>query len=469
MTLTVQVPRDGCWQERAFIIEVLLRDRLGLDIRLEQAEVADTAIIGEGGLRLTMPDCFFPKAAEDWLGLATLPRRPLQSRPMGPGELPGLPRGGTLPVIFGGEPDEGALVRMWPRGSYLALDVFGSAFFMLSRYEEAVQPQRDWADRFPSGASLAQGEGFLDRPLVDEYLEILWRELSRLWPSLVRRPSAYRLRLSHDLDWPYATLGVPVGVTLRKLAGDLLVRHSASLGLQRFRSMVAGDGGAYALDPHNTFEFIMDTNEGAGHRGVFNFISGHTAPGNMDGVYSLDQPWIRHLLRRFRDRGHEVGLHPSFMTFRDGQALGSELANLHRAAEAEGIRQEAWGGRQHYLRWEASTTWRLYEEAGLTYDSTLGYADRPGFRCGTCHPYRTYDLQERHPFRLVERPMVAMDGTFFWKEYLGLPMEKALGAIQPLVEQCRAYAGEFVLLWHNTHLLTPEEKRLYQQIVHMAS
>jgi hypothetical protein len=469
MILRVQVPGDGCWQERAFIAEVLLGDRLGLDIRMERTEGPDTAILGEDGLRLTMPDGFFPLADRDWLGPATLPTRPLQAWPMAPGQLPGLPGGGTLPVIFGGWAGQGPLVRKDARGTCLALDVFGSAFFMLSRYEEAVEPQRDWADRFPSGASLAQGEGFLGRPLVDEYLELLWRELVSLWPALVRRPSAYRLRLSHDLDWPFATLGVPVDVTLRKLAGDVLVRHSASLGLQRLRSLVAGDAGPYALDPHNTFEFIMDTNEEAGHRGVFNFISGHTAPGNMDGVYSLDQPWIRHLLRRFRDRGHEVGLHPSFMTFRNGQALASELANLRRVAEAEGIRQDTWGGRQHYLRWEASTTWRLYEEAGLAYDSTLGYADRPGFRCGTCHPYRTYDLQGRRPFRLVERPMVAMDGTFFWKHYLGLPMEMALGAIQPLVEQCRAYAGEFVLLWHNTHLLTQKEQRLYQQIVRMAS
>lgn len=469
MTLTVQVPRDGCYAERAYIAEVLLQDRLGLEIRMEQAEVQDTAIIGEDGRRLVMTDRFFPAASRNWLAPCTLPRRPLKSWRMEPLDLPGLPAGGTLPVLYGRDPEAGPLLARRARETYLALDIFGSAFFMLTRYEEAVDPQRDWAERFPSWASLAHLEGFLGRPVVDEYVTLLWRELLALWPNLAERKTSYALRLSHDLDWPYATVGVPMGVTLRKLAGDVLVRHSAGLGLQRLRSLMTLGEDGYAQDPNNTFEFIMDTNERLGHRGVFNFIAGHTAPGDMDGVYSLDQPWIRHLLRRFRDRGHEVGLHPSFCTFRDGQALGAELANLHRAAEAEGIRQEAWGARQHYLRWEASTTWRIYEASGLTYDSTLGYADRPGFRCGTCHAYRTFDVQERRSLRLVERPMVAMDGTLFWKKYLGLPMEKALGAVQPLVEQCRAYGGEFVLLWHNTRLVTPKEQRLYREIVQMAS
>jgi len=189
----------------------------------------------------------------------------------------------------------------------------------------------------------------------------------------------------------------------------------------------------------------------------------------LDGVYHLDQPWIRHVLRQFRDRGHEMGLHPSFCTYRDPEALGRELANLHRVAEAEGIRQDTWGARQHYLRWQATTTWRIYEEAGLDFDCTLGFADRPGFRCGTCHAYRAYDLQGRHPLRLVERPMIAMDGTIFWKGYLDLALEDAMGTIQPLVNQCRAYGGTFGLLWHNTRLLTPKERQFYKDLVTLAS
>jgi hypothetical protein len=258
-----------------------------------------------------------------------------------------------------------------------------------------------------------------------------------------------------------------MGKVLRRLAEDVLVRHDPGLGLQRIRSLVPRGREAYELDPNNTFEFIMDIDERQGRPSVFNLIAGHTGPGDTDGVYTLDQPRIRHLLRRFRDRGHELGLQPSFGTFRDPRALGEELATLLRVTEAEGIRQPAWGGRQHYLRWDAGTTWRIYEQAGLAYDSTVGYSDQVGFRCSTCHPFRAYDLRERRPLRLVERPLVAMDTSLF--EHMRLPLAAARDTLKPLVDQCRAYGGEFGLLWHNSRLLTPGERRCYREVVEMAS
>ena len=54
------------------------------------------------------------------------------------------------------------------------LDIFGSAFFMLTRYEEMVITERDTHGRFPARASIAYREGLLERPIVDEYLELLW-------------------------------------------------------------------------------------------------------------------------------------------------------------------------------------------------------------------------------------------------------------------------------------------------------
>ena len=66
-------------------------------------------------------------------------------------------------------------------GIQLGLDIFGSVFFMITRYEEVVKSDRDEYDRFPAAASLAYQEGFLDRPIVNEYLEILWTCMKRLW------------------------------------------------------------------------------------------------------------------------------------------------------------------------------------------------------------------------------------------------------------------------------------------------
>ena len=45
--------------------------------------------------------------------------------------------------------------------------MFGSAFFMLTRYEELVVADRDQYGRFPAAASVAGREGFLGVPVVD--------------------------------------------------------------------------------------------------------------------------------------------------------------------------------------------------------------------------------------------------------------------------------------------------------------
>lgn len=77
--------------------------------------------------------------------------------------------------------------------------------------------------------------------------------------------------------------------------------------------------------------------------------------------------------------------------------MARSVATLRRGRAEEGIDQPVLGDRQHFLRWETSTTARLWDANGLDYDSTLSCADRPGFRCGTCREYPLYDLHERRP------------------------------------------------------------------------
>ena len=168
------------------------------------------------------------------------------------------------------------------------------------------------------------------------------------------------------------------------------------------------------------------------------------------------------LIGRIARRGHEIGIHPSFPTYRDAERTREEVERLRRVAEAQGVQQEEWGGRQHYLRWTNPDTWRNWEAAGLAYDSTLGYAEALGFRAGTCHPYRVFDLRERRPLRLRERPLQVMD--------VALPFaagfDAARTAVREIAAECRRYRGCLVVLWHNNTLLrSRREQRWYEELV----
>lgn len=462
--ILIETP-PGYEAERRYVSDVLFREFLGLDFHLRQADRTEVRIsVPDGGesRELLLADVLFQTPLAQWLTGSSLPVEPLArwKAALGPAHPPLIDA--EVPVLYGRPSPDGTYLTESGDAIRLGIDIAGSAFFMLSRLEEVVCSARDRHGRFPASASLAHREAFLGRPLVNEYLELLWWALQRLWPRLARRARSYRVCLTHDVDEVHCTAGRPVARVLRSAAGDLFRRRSLPLALRRLRSLAAVRRGDLGADICNTFDFIMHCSERRGLRSAFYFITDHTG-GAIDGTYAISSPWVRQLLRRIHERGHEIGLHPSYHTYRDPQQIKREFAYLQEAARAAGVEQERWGGRQHYLRWEAPTTWQAWEDAGLAYDSTLSFADRAGFRCGVCYEYPVFHLHTRAPLKLRERPLIFMEATAL--EYMGMEPAQALAAARTLAEQCRRYGGEFTLLWHNTRLLTAGDRDLYEQVL----
>lgn len=221
----------------------------------------------------------------------------------------------------------------------------------------------------------------------------------------------------------------------------------------------------HPADPANTFDWIMDVSERHGLTSAFYFICGRTAL-QLDADYEPEHPAIRALMRRIHQRGHEIGLHPSYNTYQTPSAIAAEAKRLRAVAESEGIRQTEWGGRMHFLRWEHPTTVRAWDAAGMDYDSTLSYADRPGFRCGTCFEYPAFDPVTQETLKLRIRPLVAMECTVMAPRYMGLGTgEAAFAKFKQLKDACRAVEGTYTLLWHNTQLENADERQLYEDVI----
>jgi hypothetical protein len=457
-TLVVEHP-PGREAERAYAIGVVLREFLGLDYVATPGERADVRISRADGTpgALRVSDVLFAVDERDWLQAKSLPSPPLPQLDMAGLRVDPRLTASSLPVLFGAAPaGDGEWLTRHPEGLSLAVDVFGSALFMLARYEELVVTERDPHGRFPAAASIGAREGFLERPIVDEYVELLWSALKALWPRLERPRREFRLLPSHDVDWPREPHRRPAAF-MRTLAGDLLRRRDPLLALDRARA-VRGD----ARDLYDTFGFLMDQSEAAGVRSAFYFQAGSTNS-NLDGGYELEDPWLSTLIGRIHERGHEVGLHPTYETFKSAAAIGQEFGALRQACARIGVEQSRWGGRQHFLRWENPVTWRAWEEAGLDYDSTLGFAEQAGFRAGTCREYPTFDLLGRRALSLRERPLVVMEASLF--DYARLSRDDARATVERLRERCQLLSGDFTLLWHNSRLQSQRDRRLYRSLV----
>lgn len=371
-----------------------------------------------------------------------------------PGELPS-PGVAQLPA---------PLIVSTPNGVHIGYDILGLSYWMLTRQEEVGRADLDNHGRFPATASHAYKHGYLERPIVDEWLHILGRVIERTWQGIELNKHAFCMKVSHDVDFPSRYGFGSVKRLIQAMAGDLLKRGDIKNAFRAPRIRLNTANALNPADPYNTFEWIMDLSDRHGLISAFYFICGRTS--NMDADYDLEHPAIRSLMRRIHQRGHEIGLHPSYGTYQTPSLITQEADRLRRIAAEEAIYQAQWGGRMHYLRWEQPITLRAWGETGMSYDSTLGYADRPGFRCGTCYEYQAFDPQRFEVIPVRLRPLIAMEVSIIDKIYLGTEgVREQLKNFIMLKENCKRVGGAYTLLWHNNNLVSKADRLLYRSVV----
>ncbi|MBU0665001.1 MAG: polysaccharide deacetylase family protein [Proteobacteria bacterium] len=348
---------------------------------------------------------------------------------------------------------------------FIHYDILGLTYWMLSRKEEVGRTDLDEHGRFPATSSHAFKYDYLERPIVDEWLHILGQVIQRQWPGIQLKQHRFSMKVSHDVDHTSRYAFCRPKQLLRRMAGDGLLRRHWGDTLRAPWIWVTTKHILHPRDPYNTFDWLMDLSDRHGLTSAFYFMTGVTDAGK-DGNYDFDHPTTRYLMRRIHKRGHEIGLHPSFNTYLDPQSLMAEADKLRCAMVEEGIEQTGIGGRMHYLRWTQPITLRSWVQSGMAYDSTLSYADRPGFRCGTCHEYPAFDPVVDEQLGLRIRPLIAMECSVLADQYMALAdAEMAHEKLLQLKTACKHVGGHFTLLWHNSELTTPERKELYESVV----
>jgi hypothetical protein len=460
--LVVETPASR-QAERGYALAVLLEDWLGLtfDTRVD-AGLTETRIrlAGQpGGPCIVLPEVLFGQATS-WLSRESLPGASLATvdAPAWTGFE------GRLPLLFAAGPAGDGLVRADGDRFELRLDLLGSLFFLLSRYEEAVDgAERDGRDRSPAGASVLGRTGWLEWPVLDMYVTAFTGLMHRAWPGLAlddEGPGG--AVLSHDVDHPSSAAHWRGREAFRVVAGDAVHRRDPGLALRRATALLLARGGVGPFDPLDTFDFLMTASEAVGARSTFFFLTRETEV--PDGSrYRVDRPWARRLIDRIASRGHRIGLHGSYHSFDDSERLAAEWANLERACVglAPGVLRRA--VRQHFLRFRAGETWRCQVAAGLTEDESLGFADAIGYRAGTARSFMAYDIVGGGQLPTRVRPLHVMDVTLLQQMTSALP--ERLAAVGEMARRTRRHGGQLSLLWHNSSLETRATKTIYLGLV----
>lgn len=446
--------------ELIYSLDILLIEFLGIDYQLKQHSldlIEINRINSEG--KITLDAIFFKKLKQKYLKVESLPELPLQQwAPNNDGIKVDLIYG-QIPIIYG----KPGLKKVQNNHLHLNLDIFGSAFFMLSRYEELINPHRDEHNRFPATESLAYKEQFLQRPIVDEYVEILWAALSSLWPELSRKKHLSRTNITCDVDQPFDCTTKNFKQTARTCFADVIKRKSPITALERINRYFFNKAGNYRFDPYYTFDWYMDICDKNELQVTFYFIPESTEENN--GCYKINEKKIIALMREIAERGHHIGVHGSYYTYNDASKILRQKDFLQDTLNKENIAIQIKGNRQHYLRWDTCQTPEHLNNAGFHYDTSGGFPDQPGFKYGTSKEFCMWGSQKRRALKLKQKPLVIMECSIIDEYFMGLNSKQAKTLIFQLKENAIKYGGDFNILWHNSYLIRPSDKKLFEHIL----
>jgi hypothetical protein len=417
------------YQEKSYAISILLEEILGIDYKIEIADEQVGYLITFDDKKLIIEDHFFKKfsGALSYLSITNIPRSVVYGKNPFTSEK-------DIPILFGSD----KLIYKDPKLITCGIDIFSSAFFLLTRWEEYVSLVRDKFERFPAKASLLFKADILHRPVVNEYVEMLWNILKYMGYRHDRKSSEFEFIATHDIDQPIRLINLKM---LAKSVMKNLLVYKSIFG-------AANDFLIYGLnkitpkyDVGNSYDFLVQCSEELGIKSVFNFQNSKKT--KYDWGYSNSSVFLQNVFNKIKASGHLIGFHPSYYSFNDPVLWKNEYENLCEITQTQ-IKM----GRQHFLRFSNPATWQIWEDNNLEYDFTLGYPEKEGFRCGTCSSYSVFNILTRKKLMLKESPLILMDVTLM-RYQKGISNEEFINKTNNLISIVKKYKGKFIFLWHN--------------------
>lgn len=335
--------------------------------------------------------------------------------------------------------------------SVMNFDPFAASFYLVTRYEEYLPFVRDDYGRFQAKESIAAKSGFLDKPVVNLWANIIGEKISKKWPAWKPGSKEYRFIPTIDMNaaWKYKHKGF-----FRTSAGLI-----SSLGKGKLKD--AADRIKVVLgqmeDPFNTFSDQLGIHRDNELQTIYFilFAEYDTNDRNIPVSNRHFQVLIKSLADYCR-----IGIHTSFASLKSQEKLDQEFSSL-----AAVINKDISMSRQHFHVLNMPLTYRNFVNRDVEDDYSMGYAVTPGFRAGICDPFNFYDLDfevetnmKIWPFALVDK---ALEN--------GYSMEKNF---KPIIKQVKAVNGTLISLWNNESLVKDTSSVLnlavYEKMIMMA-
>lgn len=322
-------------------------------------------------------------------------------------------------------------------GGDFPFDIFAASFYLLSRYEEYLPYTKDLYGRYPHTVSLAFQNGFLDKPLVNYWLQDLKKTLKGMFPDFTFRESTFRFLPTYDIDEAFA---FRYKGWLRNAGGCLSDLFRGNFAQCRKRLQVLNGKQA---DPYDAFDTMDRLHEQFGLSPLYFFLLA-AKRGQVDKNTDPSGQPMQQLVRRIATV-YQTGIHPSWQSGDEEPMLISEKKQLQSITG-----KPVMISRQHFLRFTLPEGYRRLLAAGINEDHSMGYGMVNGFRASVANPFYWYDLEEESSTALLIYPFCYMDANSFYE--LKHTPAQALEEMRNYYREVKKVNGLLITLWHNTFL-----------------
>jgi hypothetical protein len=267
-----------------------------------------------------------------------------------------------------------------------SIDYFSTAFYYLSLAQEYKPNALGKYDRFSYQQSIQFKLATTQQNIVQLCFDSIVTSCSKL-RQLNGQFGRSKIFLSHDMDTIHGSLVQDGFAALKKGRIDWM----AQIILKNL-----------FIKPHwFNVDKIMKIENEYDFKSTFYWLvnSGVSPDGIKNSDYNINSPKVISTILNIKNKGWENGIHKSA----NAESFTEEMNKLPLKIV---------GNRYHFLKFNVKNDFQKIENAGIQFDSSLGFAEDFGFRNSYGLPYQPYNFYKRKAYSFIECPLHVMDTTF---------------------------------------------------------
>ncbi|MCA0398196.1 MAG: hypothetical protein LCH51_12400 [Bacteroidetes bacterium] len=326
----------------------------------------------------------------------------------------------------------------------IPFDILSAIFYLISRYEEYLPHELDAYGRYAHTNSLAYKEGFLDQPLVNNWI-LKWEKILReLYPNILLRHRTFKFIPTYDIDIMYAYKGKSWWVNAAGFCRSLL-KGDSDAAFQRLRVLQNEE-----KDPYDAYEWLDALHLYCRSQPVYFFLVAQQQHG-YDKNLPTETPGFRDLIK-YSAEAYKVGIHPSWQSSvaPDTRLLKEELEWLEAVADVPVSRS-----RHHYIKFMLPQHYERLLAHNIMHDYSMGYGSINGFRASTCSTFNWFNLAKNEATELLIYPFCFMDANAYFEQKL--TPAQAYAELKQYYYAVQKVQGCLITIWHNNILGTAAE------------